>query len=1114
MKKLIYCLALGCWLLLSLSAVAQDTEHTVSGTVTRSSSTEKLSNVTVTLKGTARVVTTDANGQYTLKVNDPRGTLLFTYAGMQAKEVAIAGRSQVDAALDAEIALTDVVVVGYTTQSRTKVTAAVSKLNPEELRNTSNPNPVQAMQGKIAGVSIPVSTGQPGAGPANIIVRGGTKPNAYGSGLGNANGNALGASDNIGPLVIIDGVFRSLNDINPDNIESLQVMKDAASTAIYGARGADGVIVIKTKGGKFNSKMGLTLNHRTTWETNARDYDYLNADQYLPLARTTVKNTFDGLDKNNLLNNGGFSAGTRVYTAKGQYSNNINLTALYDNIVAIEGQAYVDNLLAKGWKTMDDPINPGTKLLYADNHYQDMIWVTGLSNNTNVTMDGGSEKASYNINAGYTNQEGIFVGTKYKRYDVLGNFSFKASENFRIDAMLNYQNVLPNYVDAYQNELVRGTRITPLIRIYKDDGNPTPGELYTVRNRFHTLKYDDMRVSTERVVGRLAGDLTIIKGLHWKPAFSYVIQDYRELFMRKGTPSNEIQPSTQRQKNEYTDNMRDLMTDQILQYDFDVKEHHVMLLGGFNFRKVTNSIISIGSQRANNDYIYTIVEPPTTVIGGVVTSNVTNFATTLREERSASFFGQFAYDFDNKYLLAGSLRYDGFSNFAAGNRYATFPSISAGWNIHRENFWKVKPISTLKLRFSYGGSGMSRLDIADTYGGYGALQYANAPGIQRTNLGNPNLVWETTETADLALEAGFLENRINLTIDFYNKLTKDRLTTKPLPSEAPFPSIPYNNGSLLNKGVEIEIGGTVIRSKDFTWRTNFSFAYNKTTIKELPFNGRLKNRQGGDVVYDPASKQNVDAGGFAEGERPYALYAYKVLGVFATEAEAAAWNATTKDLLASPSGQTVKKHAGDYIFADINGDGVIDTKDQVFMGYRTPDKIGGMQNTFSYKGINLRISVDYAMGHLISNGALARSLGTGRAFNEGAPAEALGSDIWQKEGDANKKYARFSFADFDFGQRNYLRSATLGVNQGYASDVSTMIEKGDFLAFREVSISYDLPKSIVKKIRATNMNVFASVFNLGYITKFKGLNPESYTGYDPGGYPRPRQFSLGATLKF
>ncbi|MBE7179262.1 MAG: SusC/RagA family TonB-linked outer membrane protein, partial [Mucilaginibacter polytrichastri] len=249
-------------------------------------------------------------------------------------------------------------------------------------------------------------------------------------------------------------------------------------------------------------------------------------------------------------------------------------------------------------------------------------------------------------------------------------------------------------------------------------------------------------------------------------------------------------------------------------------------------------------------------------------------------------------------------------------------------------------------------------------------------------------------------------------------------------------------------------------------------------------------------------------------ERPYSIYGYKVLGVFSTDAEAAAWNATTKDNLASPNGIRVGKKAGDYIFADLNNDGVIDTKDQAFLGYRTPNKIGGMQNTFTYKNFSLRFAMDYATGHIISNGNLARSLGQGRAFNEGAPAEALGADIWQKPGDTGKKYARFSFADADFGQRNYLRSATLGNNNGYGSDVSTMYDKGDFLAFRELTVAYAIPQKLMNKIKSKGLNIYASVYNLGYLTKYKGLNPEIYTGFDPGGYPRPRQFSLGATLKF
>jgi len=265
--------------------------------------------------------------------------------------------------------------------------------------------------------------------------------------------------------------------------------------------------------------MNLSFNHRTTWETQARSYNYINAEQYLGLARTTVKNTFDAIDKNNLLNNGGFSAGTRTYTAKGQYGQDINLTALYNNVVAIEGQPYVDDLLSKGWKTMDDPANPGTKLLYADNHYQDMLWNTGITQNDNVAINGGSDRASYNVSFGNTNQAGIFVGTRYKRYDALGNFSFKASDNFKLDVMLNYQNIRPNYVENTTNELIRGIRITPLIRIFKDNGDPTVGELYTVRNRFHALKYDDTRVVTERYTTRVGGDWTIMKGLHYRLPF-------------------------------------------------------------------------------------------------------------------------------------------------------------------------------------------------------------------------------------------------------------------------------------------------------------------------------------------------------------------------------------------------------------------------------------------------------------------------------------------------------------------------------------------------------------------------------------------------------------------
>ena len=1114
-------------------------QTTVSGKVTDSNGAG-IENASVRIKGTSGGTTTAIDGSFTIRVSSGNATLVFSSVGFVSQELRPGSQTTLTISLvRTNETLGDIVVIGYTQQSKTKTTAAISKLNPDELKNTSNPNAVQAMQGKIAGVSIPINSGQPGAGAGNIIIRGGTKTDVYGTGQTNGavnqtsgtgatrdgGGAGLGpTSGNSNPYVLIDGVERSLNDINPDNIESIQVMKDAASTAIYGARGANGVIVVKTKGGKFNTKMNITLNHRTTWETAARQYNYLNAEQFLNVTRTILKNThdFDPIEnrRTGLISGGQAGMSTMVFTKKGDFGNSVYTTTIYDSLVKYEGQAYTDNLLKSGWQTMDDPINPGVKLIFRDNQYQDLIWNTGMTNNDNISIDGGSDKANYNVSAGYTKQAGTFVGTQYKRYDVLGNFGFKASEKFRIDAMINYQNLQPNYVDQFQNELIRGVRITPLHRIFKDDGNPTSGESYTVRNRLHTVQYDDVRSTTERIVGRLAGDYTIIKGLHFKPSFSYVVNDFKYLFMRKGVPATDYaKPATQRQKNESVSFTRQLMIDQILQYDFDInKEHNFTALGGFSYQRNRINLIDVGSQRAANDYIYTIEEPTTAIVNGVTTSNVTHFGTELTEKKSTSFFGQVLYDYRSKYLFGASLRYDGFSNFAPENKYAYFPSLSAGWNIHKENFFNIKPISLLKIRASWGYVGASDLDVTDTYGGYRGTQYAFGAGILRNNLANPNLLWEKTMATDLAIDLGLFNNRVNLTVDFYDKQTQDRLDSKPLPGEAPFSSIRFNNGTLQNRGVEIELGADVLRIRDFNWRSNFAFAINHQKITKLPDNGRLQNRQGGGIIYDPSSKADKEIGGLAEGERPFGIWVYKVEGIFSTEADAAAWNTEYTDAFPgmSSNGRLVKKHAGDYMFADINGDKTIDVKDLVFAGYRTPKITGGMQNTFSYKGISLRFTMDYALGHMIEDGALARSLGMGRAFNEGAPAEALGNDIWQKEGDVGKKYARFSLGDADVGQNNFIRQAPggVGVAQSYSSDVSTMIEKGDFLAFRELSIGYDLPKNLLKKFHSTGLNVFASIYNLGYLTKYKGLNPETYTGYDPGGYPRPRQYSLGATLKF
>ncbi len=689
----------------------------VSGQVKASDTNQPIPGVNVAVKGTTQGTTTNNEGRYSLAV--PEGTTLsFSSIGYASQEIAVGNRSTLDVVLEAEAkGLNEVVVVGYTTQSRARTTAAVSKLDQRELRNAPNVNPVQALQGKIAGVSIPILSGQPGAG-ANIIIRGGTKLNPYGTGTPNSGGASVANQENTSPLVVIDGVFRTLNDINPDDIESLQVMKDAASTAIYGARGANGVIVVKTKGGKFGSGKGnVTFRYQHGWETQARRYNYLNARDYLNLTRPLMARTPDAIDINRFLYQGAASFSVTPYTQPGQYGAGYYTTAYLDNIVAVEGQAYVDNLINNlGYETMPDPVNTSKTLLFKDNQYMDRVWNTAQTNNYNIGFDGGTDRSAYNVSLGYVNQGGVFAGTGYKRFSALGNFNFKVTERLRIDASANYQWNDNKYVEQSLATLTRGLRVTPLVRYFYDNGSPKLGENVNTRNRFHELMYDDRRINTQRFVFRVGGDYEIARNLHYRPSVSLAIEDFRHLLFRKSFVDPVQYPNPREKYNNLYQN-KQLMTDHLLQYDFTLGgRHNFTALAGFNFTRVQFFQSIISSSRATSDYIFTIGEPIVRVENGQTQPNYFGQSSVLNETRSASYFGQLAYDYEGRYLLGATLRYDGFSNFAPNNKYAFFPSVSAGWNVARESFWKVNAVNQLKLRASWGTAGLNDLNPSQNPG--------------------------------------------------------------------------------------------------------------------------------------------------------------------------------------------------------------------------------------------------------------------------------------------------------------------------------------------------------------------------------------------------------------
>ena len=1081
---------------------------TVRGTVTEASA-DPLPGVNIFIKGTTLGTVSNIDGNYSIEAK-PDAVLVFSFIGYENQEIAIEGKTQIDVILkQSHIGLEEVIAIGYSTQSRAKLTSSVSAVKEEELKNIPSVSPVQALQGKMAGVSVPVLSGQPGENP-NIVIRGGTTNSPY------PRNEAGGGRQPSNPLYVIDGVFRSIGNVNPDDIESIQVMKDAASTAIYGARGANGVIVVKTKSGKSDTKANITFRYQHGIETQARKFEYLNARQYLETFRPVKLRGIDNYDPVVFLQAAG-STGVPIFKNPGEYGKFKFTTASLDNLIEVEGQVYVDNLLANGWETMPDPVDPSNTLIFKDSHYQDMVWNTAHTNNYNLGVNGGSEAVSYYVSLGYIDQGGVFLGTNYERFSGLANIDLKVNDKLSVNVNTSYLWNDNKYSESTQNDITRGTRVPPLNRLYNDDGTPNLGESLNPRNRLHQLYYQDYNRNTSQFIVRLSTDYKIITGLSYRPSASLNTVLFRRMDFEKFYPEQ----SRPRYKYQRIDDRKQIMTDHVLQFEKSINnDHNFMALGGFNFTQNKYFRVIGTSQRSASDYISTIFGDPVSTIlpGGTVSPNMTA-QSYFEMSRSASYFGQFTYDYMAKYLFTASIRRDGFSNFATENRWALFPSFSAGWVMSKENFWEIKWISNLKVRSSWGETGLSNLSINDTFGRYASTAYATNSAIYRNNLPNPNLVWETTTAFDAGFDLGFLDNRFNVVIDYYNKLTKDRLATLPLAAETGFSSIKYNVGSLRNSGIEVELDAFIINNPNFSWNASFTFAYNKPVIVELPENNRDKNRINGGTVYDPKLGKDIEVGGYAEGERPLGLWAWKSNGIFATDEEAAA--SPIKDMMAVGALRDQPRHGGDVDWADLNGDKLIDGKDLVFMGYPTPDKIGGFQNTVKFKGFTLRVNMDYAMGHVISNGSLARGLGQGRSYNEGAPLEAIGKEIWKEQGDERKKYPRISFGDWDVGRRNHLRFVghltgyrDVGLSSVYGVDNSIYYSKGDFLAFRELSLSYNVPAGLCQTLKVNSIVLNGGVYNLGYITAYSGYNPEVYTGYDGGTYPRPRQFTFGATVTF
>ncbi|MBO9595113.1 MAG: TonB-dependent receptor [Niabella sp.] len=1017
-----------------------------------------LANVTVQKKNTMQAALSDGQGNYSLEVSGLNGELVFTHASYEPVTVLIDDRTKIDVVINEKVSsLNEVVVTGYGKQSRSNITTSVTKLDKKVLENIPYANAASALQGTVSGVRVQSTSGQPGAAP-RIIVRGGTS-------IDNPNGAA--------PLYIIDGVVRmDMNYINPDDIESIQILKDAASTAIYGARGSNGVVIVTTRSGKAG-KAKITYNYDLILSRPDRKYDLLTARDFIYFQRKGLEASGKKVPNNLAQLNQAVAAGTG-----NDLTNNTLFTTQY---LTPANQ----HKLNEGWESMPDPLDPSKTIIFKNTDFQDILLKSSISHNHAINVSGGTEKSTFSLSGGYLNNEGIALNTDFKRITFNAFGDLAVNDKLKVFARVNYT-YSGNHQVPRTDIFKRDIAAAPTTKYRFEDGTLAQGQFRSVGNPEYIMN---------TTVGKnVAENITFSTGAHWQllPELSFdpqvsllrQSQEGRNFFKAyyDGTTYNQTRTAS----GTYTKLMQP-QVDAVLSYAKSFKEvHNLDAKAGFSYYSTINTSLGATGQGAVTDLIPTL--------------NASALAVSVNgAETQTNLYGYFSninYGFKRKYLLTINARYDGASNLGANNKWGFFPGVSAGWNVNNENFWKAASavFNVLKLRASYGVNGnISGLSPYQAQGEYNVGAVYNGNGaIQNTVIPNQDLQWERSKTFDLGLDIGLLNSRITVIADVYRRVTDHLLTNLALPHSSGISSVRTNFGSMENKGFEAEGSFKLLApSAALQWNLSVNASYVKNKILKLPYNGTPNNRVGGFYVWNAAVNDYAWMGGLQEGQSVGDLYAYKQTGIYATDEEAAK---APLDKLIATADKT--KYGGDVNWADLDGNHIIDDRDRIFVGNIYPKWTGGISNSLSYKGVELYIRMDYTTGHTIYNETRARYLGQ-FSGQMNFSTEALRS--WQKQGDVTD-IPRIYWADQNV-QTNLWRG-----NSHY-------YEKGDFLALREITLSYSLPARWTHQIKLNHIRFYASGSNLHYFSRFTGLNPED-GGSDDGRYPLPMNIVFGANITF
>lgn len=1045
MKKLLLILTLTVF---ALPIFAQT--RTIRGTVTSAEDGEPLIGATVMVKGKTTIGTaTDIDGHYVLSNVPDKCTLVFSYVGYQTIEKSLNGQVTLDVVMQpASDLLDEVVVVGYGTVKKSDLTGAVASVNGDDLAKTPAASLSNALQGKVAGVSVNSLTGRPGAG-AEVRIRG----------VGTINGAS--------PIYVVDGVIcDDINFVSTGDIEHIEVLKDASATAIYGSRGANGVIIVTTKGGKNNQKARITFDGYIGFQQKWKKIDVMNAKDF---ADTYVAINGNEREKN-------------IYETRG----------LNDYIYFFKDVRTSDYFpLVYNADSRPD----GFDYASVDTDWQDVVFRNGVIQNYHLSVDGGTEKATYSMSGSWFGQQGIIIGSDYSRFTGRLNTSYQAFPWLKLGENISFMaSVAKNAYESGDNSESAGANIlsaafamAPWDPTYYPAGSKSASgkdlsggisagsNFKNVTNPLSMVTYSHPKVRNERFVGNVYMDLTPIK--HWTLHSSYSF-DYCITTDKSFMEAYEVSSYDKREKNFLSSSMSRSYywnVDNILTYDTSFGKNNLTAMVGmtieeYNYYSIGNSGSSILNPVESNWYL------------SQVTDDYGNPSDGVARNRRQSWLGRVNYSYDGKYLATFNFRADGSSKFR-DNKWGYFPSLALAWRLSSEKFLQdVSWLTDLKLRAGWGKVGndsigndafvQTMFNNGPTFVGYpfGIVpSIANAAAVLTWI--NEGGHWENTEQWSLGVDFSFFQQKLNGNIDLFLRDTNDMLMSVNAPAQVGNRyAATANVGKVRNKGIEISLEH---RNRVNDW-FHYSIGGNISFI-----DNKLVGLNGGSPIYTNYSNVQVVDQGFPL----YYFWGYKYAGVYRTEEE-------ILNYLPAYNEKSTPYHAGDAKYIDTNGDGKIDDNDRVFLGSSIPKVTYGINLGLWLKDFDIQLFFQGAGGYKIYNQMRHRLESNGST----SVLSPIMKDAWRTD-----------------NTNGSVPNPKNSINY-YVSD--RFLENGDYFRLKDLQIGYTLPQKILGKSGLQNCRFYIQCSNVFTATKYSGFDPEVRGGVDYGNYPQSRTFLFGVNISY